>query len=181
LKKAKYILIYAAIIGVLGFLMFSFGPEPGDEGPVVLREGMPAPGVKLADLNGKNWDLSQLRGSVVIVNFWATWCPPCKEEMPSLNKLYEKYRPGGNLEILAILFKDAPESARTYVKKGGFDFPILIDPSDFTAGTYGLTGVPETYIIDKKGILRKIFIGPVEFDTQSSYAFIEKLLSEPAE
>lgn len=177
MKKLKLIILYSTIIGVVGFLMFSLSPEPGDKGPFVLREGTPAPNVKLTDLKGKNWDLSNLRGSVVIVNFWATWCPPCKEEMPSLNRLYNRYKNRDDFEVLAILYQDQPESARDYAMAGGFDFPILLDPSSLTAGAYGLTGVPETYIIGKNGVLVKKFIGPVNFDDQNLIAFMDQLLA----
>jgi peroxiredoxin len=181
LKNVKSILIYAAVIVFIGVMMFLSIQDEGGRKPVVLTEGMPAPGVRLTDLSGKDWDLSGLRGSVVIVNFWATWCPPCKEEMPSLSRLYEKYKERDDFEVLAVLYNDTTESAREFVEKGGFGFPVLIDPLNHTARDYGLTGVPETYIIDKRGVLAKKFIGPVQFDTPDSHAFMDRLLAAPAE
>jgi cytochrome c biogenesis protein CcmG/thiol:disulfide interchange protein DsbE len=175
--NAKKIVIIALILGFVGFILFYPEQERGEK-PTGLSIGMSAPDFKLTDLNQKKWDLAELKGTVVVVNFWATWCPPCKEEMPSLNRFYGKYESRDDLEVLAILYNDTPGNADEFVKKGGINFPILIDPLNATAVAYGLTGVPETYILDKQGVLRKKFIGPVEFDSATLYTFIDMLLAE---
>ena len=182
--KSTVIIVIAITIGVIGFMLSSsdqkqWGDQKqGGRGNVHLMEGEPAPGLKLTDLKGNVWDLSKLKGSVVIVNFWATWCPPCKEETPSLNRLYDKYKARNDFKVLAILYKDTAKNAGEYADKERLDFPILIDQSNLAAGDYGLTGVPETYIIDKKGVLRKKFIGPVQFDNQSFFSFVDLLIAE---
>ena len=174
----RSVVVITAIAGLIGFVLFAPAPEQDGNSNVGLTVGEPVPNFRLTDLNGKHWDLSELKGSVVIVNFWATWCPSCKEEMPSLNRLYEKYRGRDDFEILAILYNDLPKEARKYVNGEGFEFPIL-KLNNRVTDDYGVTGVPETYIIDKQGILRKKFKGPVQFDTQESYAFMDRLLAEP--
>ena len=178
--NVKAIILIVAILGFIGVVLFLPGSDQGGTGTVRLVVGAPVPNVQLTDLDGRSWDLAELRGSVVIVNFWATWCPPCKEEMPSLQRLYGKYEARDDFEVLAILYRDLPDAARTFVTQNGFAFPILPD-NDRTARAYGVTGVPETYIIDRNGILRQMFKGPVQFDSQDSYAFIDKLLAEPGE
>ena len=126
--------------------------------PMVAEVGKLAPDFELQDTNGKVWKLSDLRGQVVFVNFWATWCPPCRDEMPSMQKLSE-VMPKNSFKMLAILSNDNPATAIAFAAKGGFTFPILIDPDSATGQSYGLTGVPETYIIDKSGILRQKYLG----------------------
>lgn len=175
----KAILIIAALIGALALFFLLQPTERAGKGAGVAI-GSPAPDFELAGLDGRRWKLSELRGSVVIVNFWATWCPPCREEMPSLGRLYNKYKPAGNFEVLAILYNDLPEKAAEYVSNNGFDFPVL-QLDNRVGDDYGVTGVPETYIIDRKGILRKKFKGPVQFDALDAHAFIDQLLAEPVE
>jgi peroxiredoxin len=170
----KAVIIIVLILGLLGFIMFAPAPEQDTVG---LTVGAPAPDFELKDLSGEKWMLSELTGSVVIVNFWATWCPPCKEEMPSLNRLYEKYKSRDDFKVLTVLYNDLPENAREYFNENGFDFTILKLDNNII-DDFGVTGVPETYIIDKKGNLRKVFKGPVKFDSQASYTFMDQLLAE---
>ena len=132
--------------------------------PKVAEVGKLAPDFTLVDRKGKTWNLAELKGQVVFVNFWATWCLPCIKEMPSMQKLYSSM-PANEFKMLAILFNDKPAVADRVVAKQKYTFPILIDPENKTGKAYGLTGVPETYIIDKQGVLREKFIGPVEWDT----------------
>ncbi len=129
--------------------------------------GKPAPAFKLKDTKGNTWELSKLKGKVVFVNFWATWCPPCREEMPSMQALYQDI-PRDKFEMLAILSNDEPFLAETLATKIGTTFPILLDPGSPTANAYGITGVPETFIIDPEGILRQKFIGPRPWNSQGA-------------
>jgi peroxiredoxin len=134
------------------------------QGPNVATVDKPAPDFSLVDLNGKTWTLSELKGQVVFVNFWATWCPPCREEMPSMQRLYSSL-PKDKFKMLAILNKDKPEMAKIFAAKRGITIPILNDQDDNVGQKYGLTGLPETFIIDKTGVLRKKFIGPAKWDS----------------
>jgi len=117
--------------------------------PEVATVGKPAPDFTLVDTKGKTW---------------ASWCPPCRQEMPSMQRVYN-FIPEDRFAMLAILSNDEPALAEGLTAKIGSTFPILLDPEGKAAATYGLTGVPETYIIDKEGILREKFLGAVQWDS----------------
>jgi cytochrome c biogenesis protein CcmG/thiol:disulfide interchange protein DsbE len=145
---------------------------------IVLREGDPAPLFSLNDSNGKIWSLEELKGKVVLVNFWASWCPSCKEEKPSLQKLSNMTSDKPDFLILTILYNDAPSGAFQFMKKNNLNLPLLLDEKMEVSSIYGVTGVPETYIIDKKSVLRRKIIGPTRFDTPDSLRFISGLILE---
>ena len=129
----------------------------------------------MTDRQGRTWQLSKLRGQVVFVNFWATWCPPCLTEMPSMQKLHESM-PRDTFKMLAILYKDEPGAADRLAIQKQYSFPILTDPGDRVGAAYGLTGVPETFIVDRQGILREKFIGPVQWDSPGARQMLMKYL-----
>lgn len=131
--------------------------------PDTATVGLTAPDFTLVDLEGKSWKLSDLRGQVVLVNFWATWCPPCLEEMPSMEKLYRSMPPD-SFKMMAILYKDEAAAAQRLTSTKGYTFPVLLDPEEKTGQAYGVTGVPETFVIDRIGVLRNKIIGPVQWD-----------------
>ncbi|MBE9520177.1 MAG: TlpA family protein disulfide reductase [Proteobacteria bacterium] len=134
------------------------------QGPNVAEVGKPAPDFTLVDRKGKTWTLSELKGQVVFVNFWATWCPPCREEMPSMQRLHTTL-PKDKFKMLAILNKDEPTLADNFAVTHGITMPILDDQANNVGSKYGLTGLPETFIIDKQGILREKIIGPAPWDS----------------
>ena len=142
-----------------------------------LTVGKVAPDFKLPDLNEKDIRLSDFRGKVVFLNFWATWCKPCREEMPSMEILYKNFEKDG-LVILAISIdrvttkKDIPP----FVKALNLTFPILIDSWGQTDKRYKLMGVPETYIIDQQGILREKVIGPRDWTMLDNLQVVTQLL-----
>lgn len=147
--------------------------------PLAAEIGQLAPDFALQDTRGKRWVLSDLEGQVVFINFWATWCPPCRKEMPSMQRLYasmgqEKFK------MLAILSNDDPVLADTLAKKLGVTFPIVIDPESETGRAYGITGVPETFIVDKNGILREKYIGPWEWDAPEARQVLDRYLKGEA-
>src|SRR5213594_1786087 len=142
-----------------------------------LTVGKVAPDFHLPDLNDKELRLSDFRGKVVFLNFWATWCKPCREEMPSMEILYKNFEKDG-LVILAISIdrvttkKDIPP----FVKALNLTFPILIDSWGQTDKRYKLMGVPETYIIDQQGILREKVIGPRDWTVLDNLQVVTQLL-----
>lgn len=142
-----------------------------------LTVGKVAPDFNLPDLNEKEIRLSDFRGKVVFLNFWATWCKPCREEMPSMEILYKNFEKDG-LVILAISIdrvttkKDIPP----FVKALNLTFPILIDSWGQTDKRYKLMGVPETYIIDQQGILREKVIGPRDWTMLENLQVVTQLL-----
>lgn len=146
--------------------------------PVVV--GSYAPDFTLKDMNNIEYTLSSLRGKVVFVNFWATWCKSCKEEMPSMQALYA-YLKERNMpfEMLAISMDrvTTQKEINPFARSLGLTFPILLDPWGKTDGQYKLTGVPETYIIDQEGRVVEKIIGPRDWTTIAAAQTIFKLLN----
>jgi peroxiredoxin len=143
-----------------------------------LAVGKPAPDFSLADLNDKPYRLSDFRGKVVFLNFWATWCKPCREEMPSMEILNKNFEKDG-LVILAVSIdrvttsKDIPP----FVKGLNLTFPVLIDSWGRTDKPYKRMGVPETFIIDREGIIQEIVIGPRDWTRIDNLQVLTKLLN----
>jgi peroxiredoxin len=152
-----------------------------DSGPGArqLRVEDTVPDFTLSTLRGgDSWSLADHRGKVVIVNFWATWCPPCKEELPSLQSLLVKTLGQPEIEIVTILYRDSPDAAREYLDKMGFSFTVLLDPEERTADLFGITGVPETYVIDPRGVLRNKVIGPMDFADPDNVDYLKRLATD---
>lgn len=125
-----------------------------------LRPGEPAPSFQLPALSGGEVGLSSFRGRWVLVNFWATWCPPCVEEMASIEKLHQTLAAEG-LVVVGICVDDEEEAARRFVERSKLTFPILKDPGGrFATEAYKTTGYPETFLVDRSGILSRKVIGP---------------------
>ncbi len=145
--------------------------------PVPLRVYSPAPPFSLPDLAGKEVSLEALRGRVVFVNFWATWCPPCRIEAPSLERLYRELKPEG-FEILALSI-DAPESRDAVAGFGAelkLSFPVLMDSAKRVYAAYGVTGVPETFMVDPAGRVTERFVGPRNWEDPRYARAIRRLL-----
>ena len=142
-----------------------------------LTVGKIAPNFSLPNLADQSVQLTDYRGKVVFLNFWATWCKPCQEEMPSMEQLYRAYEKDG-LVILAVSIdrvttkKDIPP----FVKSMSLTFPVLVDSWGQTDKRYKLMGVPETYIIDRDGVLREKVIGPRDWTRQENLGVIDELL-----
>ena len=135
----------------------------------------PAPKFSLVDTEGNRVELEAMKGKVVFVNFWATWCPPCREEMPSMLRLSKKMA-GKPFAMVTILMNDDPANAKTFYKGIGGSLPTLLDPDQSVANAYGITGVPETYIVDKQGVLRRKFIGGWPWDSPEAEKLINQYL-----
>ena len=143
-----------------------------------IQEGFPAPNFTFPDLNGQQVSLSEHRGKVVLVNIWATWCPPCRQEMPSMQKLYERFK-GENLEILAVsIDSTGREAVAPFVRTMNLTFPIMLDPKEVIRPLYGITGVPESFIIDKEGIVVQKIIGPIDWATPKAFQFFDDLINK---
>jgi cytochrome c biogenesis protein CcmG/thiol:disulfide interchange protein DsbE len=140
--------------------------------------GKPAPDFTLSDLNDKTYRLSDFRGKVVFLNFWATWCAPCRDEMPSMEVLYRNFEKDG-LVVLAVSIdrvtttKDIPP----FVKSMNLTFPVLLDSWGKTDKPYKRMGVPETFIIDQQGIIREIVIGPKDWTRIDNLKTLTTLLN----
>ncbi len=113
----------------------------------------PAPDFTLHAMSGPNVRLQELRGKVVMVNFWATWCGPCRQEMPHLNRLHEKYSRSGFV-LLGLNVDDDPQNAAAVAAKLGVQFPVLLDTDKQVSDRYDLKAMPSTYLIDRDGKVR---------------------------
>jgi peroxiredoxin len=121
--------------------------------------GMPAPDFSLQDLKGRPVQLSKLKGKVVAVNFWATWCGPCRAEIPGFVKAYEKYQSKG-LEIVGIsMDRVGKDAVHEFVKKNGITYPVAIDMSQTPQKYGGVSGIPTTFIVDREGKVAKQHVG----------------------
>ena len=118
-----------------------------------------APPFELKALDGINLNLKSLRGMPVLINFWATWCEPCKIEMPSLQAVYDAYKDRG-LRIVAVNLGEAPETAYTWIQQMKLTFDVVLDPTTKIATLYQLRGQPSTYVVSPSGVISQIFFGP---------------------
>jgi peroxiredoxin len=124
------------------------------------REGFPAPDFTLETLGGDAATLSAHRGKVVIMNLWASWCGPCRAEMPALQKVYAAHRERG-LEVLAVnsTFQDRESDAQAFAQEFGLTFPVLLDRDGAVSQRYLLRALPSTFFIDRQGVIRSVVFG----------------------
>jgi len=127
------------------------------------------------ELEGKPAKLADLHGKVVVLNFWATWCPPCVEEMPSLNRLYQQLAPQG-VTVLGVSVDDDSAAYDRFLRAQGIHFPTYRDPSKKIALKYGTSMYPETYIIGRNGRIARKIIGPQNWDSPELVAYLQSLL-----
>ncbi|HKK00899.1 MAG TPA: TlpA disulfide reductase family protein [Desulfuromonadales bacterium] len=141
--------------------------------------GVAAPDITVYDLKGHPTTLSSLRGKVVFLNFWATWCPPCREEMPSIDRLYEVFGDNPDFVMLAVNGEErGKETVPAFLKKNPHSFPVYLDPDGAAQHAYDVTGYPETYIIDKNGILVGKVLGGNDWSSVKVLKAISTLLEK---
>lgn len=119
--------------------------------------GQLAPDFTLTDLEGEPVKLSDLRGRAVLLNFWASWCPPCRAEMPDLQEAHEKYSDG--IRILAVNIQEDKEAVKNFVQEFGLTFTVLLDSDGSVARTYRIAAIPTSFFIDRNGIIRLRWVG----------------------
>jgi len=145
---------------------------------VAPMEGALAPDLSVPDFSGKEVRLSDLRGKVVLLNFWATWCPPCREEMPSMVKLNNAMA-GKPFQMLAVSIDEGGKKAvETFAAKSGIKLPFYLDSDGKGSRLYGTTGVPETFIIDKKGVILKKIIGGLDWSHPDVARFLDEAMKQ---
>jgi cytochrome c biogenesis protein CcmG/thiol:disulfide interchange protein DsbE len=141
-----------------------------------LRAGSEAPGFRLPSLSGSEVDLASKRGKIVLVNFWATWCPPCVAEMPSLESLHRALAPEG-LSVVTVSTDEDEAELRRFVSGRALTLPVLRDPGGRVAGdAYHTTGYPETFVLDRGGRVLQHVVGPTEWDSAERLAYFRGLL-----
>ena len=138
----------------------------------------PAPQLALPELGGARLDLKQLRGKVVLVNFWATWCPPCRQEMPSMQRLNDKLA-GKPFAILGVNVGETPAQVGAFLKIVPVGFPIALDEKGQHLNAWQVFAFPTSYLVDKQGRIRYGLFGSIEWDEAEAVQAIEGLLAEP--
>lgn len=136
-----------------------------------------APDFETLDLEGRNVRLDSYAGKVVILNFWATWCPPCRLEMPSMEKLYREFKDQG-LAVVAVNFMESREPILDFVKEQGFTYPILMDRMSRIAESYGVRRLPETVLIGRQGTLLAKSTGYKDWYKEDVREFVSLLLKD---
>jgi cytochrome c biogenesis protein CcmG, thiol:disulfide interchange protein DsbE len=144
------LVVLAAFVGVLA----TGGDDDGVRSQLI---GRPAPGIAGDTIDGGRYDLTQHRGEFVVVNFFATWCVPCIREHPELVEFEQRHRDAGDASVVSVVFDSRPEQVRDFFAENGGDWPVVVDPDGRTALEYGVTGVPESYLLAPDGtVLVKI-------------------------
>ncbi len=141
------------------------------------EENFFAPSFELVSLEGQKIKLADFRGKIVFINFWATWCVPCKTEMASMEKLYQRFK-STDFQMLAISVDKDISSIKPYLEKYNLTFPVLVDPENRVKKKYKTVGLPETYLVDKRGIILYKAIGPRDWFTKTILESFEQLVSD---
>jgi peroxiredoxin len=144
---------------------------------MALKEGTKVPDFELKELNGSAYRLSSLKGKVVFINFWATWCPPCREEMPSMQKLYDKFRDAG-LEILAVDLQEDAKTVRPFVEEHRLTFPILFDEKGILVRNTAFAAFLPATLSTEKGLPWQGYVGAKDWSTPDMIDFFQTLLSD---
>jgi cytochrome c biogenesis protein CcmG, thiol:disulfide interchange protein DsbE len=166
--------VLAIVIGVMLIARPAFlSPRPALESGQqsgLPQEGAPIPDFDLPTLDGRRVRLSDLRGSPVVINFWATWCGPCKQEMPLLVEQYNWHK-GEGLRVLAIdtLANDNRDDMRAFVKQFNMNFDVLVDETDVIAGGWEVLGLPTTFFVKPNGTVAKVHVGQLTADQLKEY------------
>ncbi|OGF61436.1 MAG: hypothetical protein A2Y62_12075 [Candidatus Fischerbacteria bacterium RBG_13_37_8] len=142
-----------------------------------LKEGMQIPSFSIYSLGGKEFSKENFKGKVVLINFWASWCKPCIEEFPLLIRLRNKFS-ADKMEMLLVNIGENNEEIRKFLQDNKFDIPVYRDPRAQMSKQFGTFKYPETYIVDKNGVLRKKVIGQLNWVEDDILPFMEGLLKE---
>ena len=173
--------IVGAIIALLGVGLFAASRLLGDQlYPVSVGTKAPSFQARTVDSLPRTQTLADYKGQVVLLNIWGTFCLPCRDEMPAIEKLHRAMAPQG-LKVVAVSMDDPgfEEKIRAFVKEFGLTFQILYDPTGKITNDYQTTGVPETFVIARDGVIRKKVIGASDWNSATNRALIVQLLAEP--
>ena len=172
----------AAILVLALLVVVSLGGPVGAQDPVKaldlikLQRVQQTKDFETSTPDGGSVKLSDFRGKVVFLNFWATWCPPCKEEMPAMERLYRKYKAQGLVVLAISMDSEGASVVDPFVKQHALTFRIGLDRKGAVAGLYGVRALPSTMIIDRRGNLSLIALGPREWDGKAAHSLFESML-----
>jgi len=174
------------LAGLILILLFAAGAAPVGASPeamkalgiLPLREAAAVPDVTLSTLQRRPFSFSELKGKVVLVNFWATWCLPCQWEMPLMDKLYQAYKAKGFVIVAISLDREGAAVVEPFVKEKKLTYPVVLDPTLQGAREFGVRGIPATFLIGPDGFIKGVTYGPKEWDGPEARALIESLLRQ---
>ena len=146
-------------------------------GLITYKNVISAPAYTINDLQGIERTLSDHKGKVILLNFWATWCPPCRDEMPAMQRLWERYKDKGFV-IIAVSADYNAELAEKYLSDYGLTFPALHDPIGTLSNLYEVKAFPMSFLIDDKGQLKASVVGRMEWDSNEAFALVEQLIEK---
>ena len=148
-------------------------PEPGTRQPFAVEFTLP-------DLTGRPVRLTDLHGHPVLINLWATWCHPCREEMPSLQALYTAYREQGFIVVAVASDTDGRDTVAPFVQQYGLTFPVVLDPHNTLEERLQVAGIPTSYVLDRQGRIVSVEVGKRQWNRQEFRRLLERLLAEAA-
>ena len=166
IKRFLAALALAGVVGVTGIGAAGAASVSG-----------PAPNFTLKALDGRNLKLSEMRGNVVLINFWASWCGPCREEMPLLNDLHAKYEPLG-FTVIGVNVEEQEKNARGFLRNFPVDFPILLDNRNQVSKLYEVIAMPTSVVVDRDGNMRYLHRGYKSGDERKYRQVVKKLIRE---
>lgn len=180
-RKAFPLLLFGLGLSLIAtsvyFLLRERTPQT-DLSTVPAKVRFPAPELTLTDIRGVSRSLADYRGQVVLVNLWATWCPPCKEEMPTLQAFYDKYKESGFV-IVAINDGDPKADVLQFVKDYELTFPVWLDPTYIaTEQAFNTLNLPTSFVIDRSGTIQLTWVGGISAETLETY--VTPLIAEPS-
>lgn len=179
--------ISIALLFIIGVMLLLLKPNILSEGVdasvdyenalgiAMFKKKVKAPSFTLKDLDGNEVRLDDLKGKIVAINFWATWCPPCREEMPSMERLYRKFK-DKDFIMLAIDLREDGRKVKAFKEEIGLSFPILLDSDGAVGWDYRITSIPTTYLVDREGYLIGSALGAREWSSTETFGLINQLL-----
>ncbi|MFD1397110.1 thiol-disulfide oxidoreductase ResA [Kroppenstedtia eburnea] len=168
-RKTRYWVRRVLMLIMVGAVAFAIYKTVSDGEKQTVEEGMEAPDFQLQTLDGKEMKLSELRGRAVLLNFWATWCEPCRDEMPAIQKVYEKHRDKG-LVVVGVNIAESQLTVKGFVRQLDLSFPILLDKERKVVDQYRIEPIPTSLFIDKDGKVVRIVKGQMDDVQMETYA-----------
>jgi cytochrome c biogenesis protein CcmG/thiol:disulfide interchange protein DsbE len=147
-------------------------------GIIPIKNNKKAPNFYLENLSGKKVELNHLKGKVIFLNFWATWCSPCKEEMPSMEYLYQQFKEKDFIFLTISVDYEGKKRIKEFIERERYTFPVLLDPKCETFDLYKVKGIPTTFLVDKKGMMIGKAIGPRDWKSPEVVSLLNRLIGK---
>lgn len=177
MKTRTVLLIVAAAVALGVAFVFTTNLKP-PEGEAGIPKLSAAKNLAIFTRDGKKVDLSKLKGKIVLVHFWATWCPPCVDEIPELDRFWQRYRNNPSIALYSVSVDDSWEAVDTFRRQHPFDLPLYRDPQSKTAHKFGTTKFPETYIADRSGKVLYHLANAIDWDSAQVTDNIDALIKQ---